>query len=68
MAQAINGKYYLWTLESERNKPDPITTPPNLIAAGLKRCDECGELSPLEINTCDACGAFIVMFVAPKSK
>jgi hypothetical protein len=38
-------------------------TPPHLIDSGMKRCDECGELAPIESKTCLDCGAFIVMFV-----
>jgi rRNA maturation endonuclease Nob1 len=45
------------------SKEATYTTSPDLIEAGMKRCDECGQLLPIEHSNCAECGAFVVMFV-----
>lgn len=52
-------------LESERLNAVPFETSHALKNAGMKRCDECGEINPIERNACIECGAIIVMFVTP---
>lgn len=50
----------------EPNREDRVArylTKPTMIDAGMKCCDECGELSAIETQICIDCGAFIVMFV-----
>lgn len=42
----------------------PRTTPRHLIDGGLKLCDECGHINPLESQLCALCNNTIVMFVA----
>lgn len=53
------------TVEEERFGKEPIYTTKALVASGMKRCDECGALNPLEKQICAECNGTIVMFVTP---
>ena len=41
----------------------PHKTPRSVADAGMKCCDECGTLNPLEAQLCTECSTTIVMFV-----
>lgn len=50
-------------VELSRDKEWPHKTPKHLADAGMKICDECGALNPLEAHRCVECSQIIVMFV-----
>ena len=55
-------------IELAKMKEWPYQTPRHIVDAGMKLCDECAALNPLENQRCCECGEFIVMFVTPTQK